>query len=80
MEKTIRISFNRDFISLAAIKKGVRDFRRACDCAVSRGGKRLGVALYNFDDEKAETLGDEFSNYVLFIETTRRRAKGSANT
>jgi hypothetical protein len=79
MEKTIKVSFNRNFYSLFSIKKSVQDYNDVADFIVKRNKNRIDVSFDNFDEGLSDNLGSEFSNYVLFIEATKNHEKTLKN-
>jgi hypothetical protein len=79
MEKTIKVSFNCSFYSLASIKRSVQDYKDVADFTVVKNNNRVDVSIYNFDGGLSQCIGGEFSNYVLSIEAAKGHEKSVKN-
>jgi len=77
MNNRIRVDFNGKFYSARAVKRSAYDYKGVADTEVKIGKRNIVVFLYNFDEGLSEKIGDEFANYVLFIEGTLGNEKAS---
>ncbi len=64
--KKVDIIFNRDFYYLDIIKEGIDDFKEVCDSSISNE-EGINISLHPKDEGDLNTLGYEFSNYLLSL-------------
>ncbi|MFA6383887.1 MAG: HxsD-like protein [Candidatus Omnitrophota bacterium] len=72
MRKKVSVSFNKKFYSLGSIRKSIEEYRDVADFDIEKTGRGFSVSLYNFDNALAGHVGEEFSNHVLSIESTKK--------
>lgn len=63
-EKKVDIVLNKNFYCIEAVKESIEDFKEICDSSVS-DEEDIKVSLKPKEDLDIDTLGYEFSNYVL---------------
>lgn len=61
------INFKKKLYSLAAINGAIKEFGHLADFTVKQKDNNIMVEIVNAGDEVSEVLGDEFSNYALYL-------------
>lgn len=72
MGNAIEIKFNSRLYSRGSINTSIGVYADIADCRVRKCKDGFIVALRNFDETLVDKLGDEFANYVLFVEGAAR--------
>ena len=74
MEKTLTVAFEKSLYREDAIQVAFEEYAGFIGCTqLSETPTHFNVELGNFDPDFADSIVDEFSNYVLFESITRSR-------
>lgn len=61
------LRFNRKIYTIEAIKSAIQAYKEFSNFKINKKAKYIEVSLKPTGRSNAETLKDEFANYVLFI-------------
>lgn len=62
--KKVEIVLNKNFYCLDVVKEGIADFKEVCNSSIS-DEEGIKISLKPKEKVNIDTLGYEFSNYVL---------------
>jgi len=68
------LEFNKNFYKFKAVRTAIKAYKDLADFEFKEDKRTLRIFLRNIDKAVADSIKDEFANYVLFLSLTLNKA------